>query len=737
MIKATVDFAQESASGQKRDIAEAHMAPIGQLLAAYARAQDDVEQWTGSRTNPAAEHNLLHAIINQIPDLVYAKDRQGRFLAANEAVARRNGLQHGNELLGKTDFDLHSAAVAQVFFGIEQAIMETGEPMIGMEEELSDETGTSRWIQTSKVPMRNGLGEIIGLIGVARDITERKRVEQKAEAERSLFRAMIDQVPDYLFVKDTESRFVIANRAVAADLGRQPSDLIGMTDLDFHQKKYARKFFTDEQRVIRSGEPLIDIEDMVVGSSGEDKWFSTSKVPLRNDQNQIIGIVGVCRDITDRKHAEDQMHFMALHDGLTELPNRTLLVDRLEQSILQAERASGRLTLLFIDLDNFKTVNDSLGHNAGDNLLKTIAGRMGKCVRASDTVARIGGDEFVILLVNQTGSASEIKNIVEKIRATISKPIVLDDQPFQVTSSIGVATYPADGTDAKTLMLNADTAMYEAKEAGRDKIISYQCGMDVVARERRALQESLRSAIVKNELTLVYQPQIDLKSKRIFAVEALARWHHPVLGEIPPGKFIPLAEESGLIIPLGEWALREACTQNKAWQDAGIAPITVCVNVSARQISEPDWAKRVVSIVRETGLKPQYLELEITESLLMHDVKQAIATMQELQAFGINFAIDDFGTGYSSLSALKNLPVVRLKIDRSFIRDLPNDASERNIAIAVISLGQKLNMRVIAEGVETEEQLTFLRDNHCDEMQGYHFSKPVPADAVAAMLVQS
>lgn len=734
MIKAIKTATEERANGQEYDAIRTHETSVSQLVAAYAKTLADVEKWTGSNTKPGGEQTLLNAIINQIPDLVYAKDRQGRFLVANEAVARANALQGPEELIGKTDFDLFPRAVAQAFFDTEQVIMAGGEPMIDSEEERLDKTGAPIWIRTTKVPMRDGSGEIIGLIGIARNVTERKCAEQKAEAERALFRAMIDQVPDYLFVKDTESRFVIANRAVAADLGHDPAGLIGKSDFDFHEQKHAKKFFADEQKVISSGEPLIDIEEMLVDFSGKDKWFSASKVPLRDGENQIIGIVGVCRDITDRKHAEERMHFMALHDALTGLPNRTLLVDRLEQNILQAERLGGRLTTLFIDLDNFKTVNDSLGHNAGDTLLKTVADRMVASVRASDTVARLGGDEFVILLVDKAGVAADVTPILEKIRAAIAEPILIEDQQFQVTCSIGAATFPGDGADANVLLLNADIAMYEAKENGRDKIVSYTQGLDNAARERRSLQESLRGAIANNDLTLAYQPQIDLKTGRIFAVEALARWNHPILGEISPVKFIPLAEENGLIIPLGNWVLHEACRQNKAWQDAGIAPITVCVNVSARQIKEPDWAKRVADVLLETGLKPQYLELEITESLLMQDIKQAIATMEELQAVGVNFAIDDFGTGYSSLSALKSLPVARLKIDRSFIRDLPHNASERNIAIAVISLGQKLNMRVIAEGVETDEQLAFLQDNDCDEMQGYHFSKPIQAAAVAKML---
>jgi len=299
---------------------------------------------------------------------------------------------------------------------------------------------------------------------------------------------------------------------------------------------------------------------------------------------------------------------------------------------------------------------------------------------------------------------------------------------------MGLATFPGDGADAETLLMNADVAMYQAKENGSDNFQFYTTEMNEAARERRLLREGLRSAIADNEFVLLYQPQVDLRTGAIFAVEALVRWHHPELGLVLPAKFIPLAEESGLIVPLGDWVLREACRQNKAWQDAGIPPIRVCVNVSARQFGEKSWVVRVADVLKETGLDAKYLELELTESILMHDVHQAIATMRELQAIGVQFSIDDFGTGYSSLSALNSFPVARLKIDRSFVRNLPDDPNDCSIATAVISLGQKLHMKVIAEGVETDAQLAFLTDNKCDEIQGFHFSRPVGSDALAAML---
>ncbi|HVZ12860.1 MAG TPA: EAL domain-containing protein, partial [Bauldia sp.] len=551
--------------------------------------------------------------------------------------------------------------------------------------------------------------------------------------ERRIWRAMIDQVPDYLFVKDTQSRFVVANRAVAADLGLQPDDLIGKTDFDLHPSARARQFYADEQTVVTSGKAMIDIDEFIVDHDGRQKWLSTSKVPLRDEHGDIIGIVGICRDVTERKRAEEQIHFMAHHDVLTGLPNRSTLMQRLSGAVEQAKRSGGCVAVIFIDLDRFKLVNDSMGHGAGDTLLKTVADRMMRCVRGSDTVVRLGGDEFVVLL-SGPDERSDPKYVLGRLRAAIAEPVEIEGQLFRVTSSIGIARYPADGEDAETLLLNADVAMYQAKELGRDTFQFYTAEMNAAARERRVLQEGLRQAIALRQFALVYQPQIDLRSGTMFAVEALVRWHHPELGIIQPAKFIPMAEESGLIVPLGDWVLREACRQNKAWQNAGMPPISVCVNVSARQFRERTWVSRVEEILKETGLAPEYLELELTESLLMHDVGQAIATMRELQSLGVHFSIDDFGTGYSSLSALKSFPVARLKIDQSFVKNLPRDDNDRSIATAVISLGQKLHMRVIAEGVETEEQMNFLRSHDCDEFQGYHFSRPVDPSAIADLL---
>jgi diguanylate cyclase (GGDEF)-like protein/PAS domain S-box-containing protein len=447
------------------------------------------------------------------------------------------------------------------------------------------------------------------------------------------------------------------------------------------------------------------------------------------------GVVAIARDITERKRAEERIYHMAHHDTLTGLPNRSLICDRLEQSIAHAERNKESVLVAFIDLDSFKLVNDTLGHNAGDELLKEVAGRMVGCVRREDTVGRFGGDEFVLVLPHVSDNPQMLMPVLNKILESVVQPIMLEGQKMQVSCSIGVAIYPRDGRDADTLMMHADAAMYRAKDSGKNNCQFYTHEMNAGLEEKLALTEGLRKALEEHQLSLAYQPKVNLESGRMFGVEALLRWQHPQRGAVSPAQFIPLAEEHGLIIPIGEWALREACRQACAWQDAGLPPLVVSVNVSARQFDDPRLVERVASALAWSGLDPQWLELEVTESMIMRDTAQSVAKMRQLEAMGITLAIDDFGTGYSSLAALKSFPISRLKIDQSFVRDLVANPDDQAITCAIISLSHQLDMRVIAEGVETEQQRSFLQQHGCDEMQGYLFSRPVPPQEITAMLL--
>lgn len=478
--------------------------------------------------------------------------------------------------------------------------------------------------------------------------------------------------------------------------------------------------------------PILSHERKVLGTfalySNTVRSPSATETRLINMATPLAGIA------IERQLTEKRIRYMGDHDALTGLPNRTLLEDRLKQAILYAQRYNRLVTVVFLDLDKFKLVNDSLGHSAGDELLKTVARRMLECARRTDTVVRLGGDEFVIILFDQPANLDGITPVLHKIQEAILQPIQLSGHTLHVTCSMGLATFPADGSDTDTLLSNADAAMYRAKELGRNSYQFYTSEMNNKVQGKLAMQDGLRNALNHDEFLLLYQPQVDLQSGQIIGVEALIRWQHPELGIVSPIKFIPQAEETGLIVPIGDWVIQNACRQNKAWQDAGWPPITMSVNISARQFIERDLIDRVRHALQETGLDPMYLELELTESLIMQDLQQAISKMKELQSMGISLSIDDFGTGYSSLAALKSFPIARLKIDQSFVRDLPDNENDKAIATAVISLGHKLNLKVIAEGVETEEQQTFLRENGCDEIQGHFFSRAVSAEEISLLL---
>ena len=466
---------------------------------------------------------------------------------------------------------------------------------------------------------------------------------------------------------------------------------------------------------------------------GSMYWNELHIAPVRNEAGAVTHFIGVHSDITDARTHQDELAHQANHDSLTGLPNRNLLWDRIDGACARARRYGNFAAVAFLDLDNFKVVNDSLGHTLGDHLLRAVAVHLQSALRATDTVARQGGDEFVLVLSDQN-SEQQIAGELQRIVSSFAKPFSVDGRDVFVTASIGAALHPQDAKDPESLMKSAELAMYRAKEAGRNTYQLFTEEMQSRVTERLALESRLRQALAREEFELHYQPQVDLRSKRVFGCEALIRWKQADLGMVSPAKYIPLAEETGLIVPIGEWVLRTACRQCKAWQDAGLPAVTVAVNISARQFREKNLFQLVETILAETGLAPGRLELEVTESVIMHDVQQVIASLQAFREMGVRLSVDDFGTGYSSLSYLKRFPVDRLKIDQSFVRDLSTDADDVAIAQAIITLGHTLNLRVIAEGVETPEQLTFLRNHQCDEMQGYLFGKPMPAAEFGRLL---
>jgi len=472
---------------------------------------------------------------------------------------------------------------------------------------------------------------------------------------------------------------------------------------------------------------------ILVRRDGFESPIEDSVAPIHNREGEATGAVIVFRDVSAARAMSLQMSHSAQHDFLTGLPNRMLFNDRVNQAIALAPRHMKKVAVLFLDLDGFKHINDSLGHPVGDKLLQSIALRLVNCVRAADTVSRQGGDEFVVLL-SEVAQAEDAAITARRMLQAVAEAHGVDHHDLHVTTSIGLSIYPDDGLDAETLIKNADTAMYQAKENGRQSYQFFKPAMNVRAVERQSIEESLRRAVEREEFTLHYQPKISLATGEITGAEALIRWTHPTRGAVSPAQFIPVAEDCGLILPIGKWVLREACRQARAWMDAGLPLRSVAVNISAMEFRQEEFLRGVFAILEETGLHPRCLELELTESVLMKHVDSTESILKALRARGVQVAVDDFGTGYSSLSYLRRFPIDALKIDQSFVRQITSAPDETSIVTAIISMGRSLKLRVVAEGVETQQELAFLQAHHCDEAQGYYFSRPVFPQEFAKLL---
>lgn len=465
----------------------------------------------------------------------------------------------------------------------------------------------------------------------------------------------------------------------------------------------------------------------------QDGRFLEGRSRPQQMHDQIIGRVWSLQDVTERQLTEARIRYQASHDLLTNLPNRMMFSDRLSDALFQATQNRSLLAVMFLDLDRFKLINDSLGHAAGDQLLQEVAQRLKDCLRESDMVARWAGDEFTLLLTNLYGIEDATK-IAQKILAALRLDYQLEGRTLHVSSSIGIAIYPADGEDGETLLKNADAALYRAKDGGRNGYSFYTSTLNSEATEWLTLENHLHYALERQELMLYYQPQVDVVTGKVIQMEALLRWQHPDIGIVAPGRFIPIAEENGLIVPIGEWVLRTACAQNFAWQSAGLPPVRVGVNLSARQIREPNLLETIERVLQETELHPRYLELEITETIVMKNVDRTCMILDELHQMGVSTAMDDFGTGYSSLGYLKKFPFHTLKIDQSFVRDLNTDPNDKAIVAAIVAMGKVLNLQLVAEGVETQAQKHSLLSLDCEVMQGYLFSRPLPIEAATQLL---
>ena len=600
-----------------------------------------------------------------------------------------------------------------------------------IEFRLRRHDGEYRWLMGNGAPYEDLNGDFAGYIGASYDITERKRQGEKLR----LWGRAIESSVNAILITDAEipgNPLISANPAFERITGYRQEEALGR-NCGFLQNEDTDQPGIEElrQAIHEQREGHVVLRNY--RKDGSMFWNELLIAPVRDESGKVTHFIGIQNDVTERKTHESQLERQANYDTLTGLANRNLFQDRLSQALISSRRNNRGLAVLFIDLDHFKQINDSLGHDAGDLLLTQVATRLTGNVREGDTVARQGGDEFVLIL-SEIREEDDVPVVAQKILQAMSAPFDINGRELHITCSIGIASYPKDGEDRQTLLKNADAAMYRAKELGRNNAQYYAAEMNLKAMERLVLENGLYHALERNEFLLHYQPQVDLRSGEIAGMEALVRWQHPELGLVSPAMFIPVAEDSGLIVSLGEWVLRTACAQNKAWQLAGFKPISVAVNLSARQFRQPDLAEMVAAILGETGLDPACLELELTESLVMQDVEKTIATLSKLKAMGIKLSIDDFGTGYSSLSYLKRFPIDTLKIDQSFVRDITTDPDDAAIAKTIISMAHDMQLRVIAEGVETEAQKSFLQQRHCDEMQGYLFSRPLPAEMFETLL---
>lgn len=565
---------------------------------------------------------------------------------------------------------------------------------------------------------------LLGVLGIL------ARSLRQAGDQVELLDRIVQHTSDAMMLTDAAQRILAVNPAFERLTGYPASEVLGKTPRMLRSRRHDAAFYRRIwESVTTSGEWQGEVWDRCKGGEIVPHQLRISAVVSRR-QGGKPHYIGVFSDISAQKAQEARIEYLAHHDPLTGLPNRAALAGYIERALLAAARNGSQFAVLLIDLDHFKTVNDSLGHHAGDMMLCEVARRLHCFVSESSHVIRQGGDEFVLIVEDMPDAAAVVAKVQALIRA-IGDPYAIDGQQLHSSPSIGISLYPSDGDTPETLLRNADTAMYYAKSSGRNNYQFFAAPMNVAANKRLHLENELWQALAENQLLLHYQPQVDLPSGRIVGVEALVRWQHPQRGMIPPGDFIPVAEESGLILPLGHWVLLTACRQARAWLDAGVDMGEMAVNISAHQFKQPEFVQSVRAVLSETGLPAERLELEITESTVMHSADSSVATLAELKAMGVKLAIDDFGTGYSSLSYLRRFPIDRLKIDRAFVADLESDADAASLVASIIALGRSLGLRLVAEGVENSAQADFLRDMACERGQGFHFCKPVVAEFVA------
>lgn len=661
----------------------------------------------------------FHSLAENIPDNIARWDTEGRYLYLNPTHEHTLGLSFA-EVLNKN--------IPAKFPKIKEAIVQviaSGKKIV-IHQEVPSDNGKIEIHDVSLVPEFDADGKLISVLGIGRDMTDIYHLQDSISEKEKEFRTLVENLPDNIIRYNTACQAIYVSPTMERVFGRDAVDMImDKTPTERAMFGYIpRDYQQAMEHALDSGEKA-EMDMKVNSPSGEKQYHHIRFVPERDKKGDICSVLAIGQDITERKKIENKMEYMAHHDILTYLPNRIIAKNKIEEAISFAKENNSKAALLFLDLDGFKTINDSLGHFIGDEMLKKVALRLKECKREDITICRHGGDEFLIILPE----VNEIKEVIETVESLLSKfekPFEVDNHILSISASVGVAIYPDSGDTFEVLLKNADTAMYKAKEKGKNTYSVYDTQMSENLIREFQIQNDLKKAIEKNEFILYYQPQIDLKLNRIIGAEALIRWKHPVLGMVPPMEFISIAESTGLIVQIGEWVMMEACRQAAVWAKEGIG-ITVAVNVSAVQFKRGDFVSVVKEALLASGLNPKSLELELTESIMVHDAETILQSVQTLKALGIQLSIDDFGTGYSSLSYLKRFAVDKLKIDQSFVRDILTDKDDKVIVRTIIQMAKNLNLKTIAEGVEDEHVLNVIESLGCNEVQGYHSSKPLEA----------
>lgn len=685
--------------------------------------QEEISRLRQNLESVRDSEQRFRTLTQQLPVGIFMTDLQGQCRYVNERWCQMTGLAAEQTVGLPWMHALHPDDREQVEKVWRQALDKGNEFVV--DHRFKTPTGREVWMDTRAVPLRDRSGQIVYYLGANTDIAELKRTEETLRASEARLRSYFELPLVGIALIGPDKRWWEVNDRLCEMLGYRRSQLLQLT---WAELTHPEDLPTDLGRVERMINRRIDgysIDKRFLRQDGSLFHASVSTRCVRRSTGMVDYYVAIIQDISERKLAEEHIQHLSHYDPLTDLPNRTLLGDRLQQAVLRAARDHSQVGILLVDLDNFKRINDTLGHTVGDQLLREFGNRLQLCIRSCDTISRQGGDEFAVVLPDLLNN-DEAPRIAERILDAMADPYRFGDDEMHMTCSIGISIYPRDGRSAEILLKNADNALYRAKDLGRNNYQFYQSGATIVARERLTLENSLRYAVDRQQLELYYQPKWDFHANAITGAEALIRWNHPKLGLLPPARFIPIAEDSGLVLTLGEWVLRAAVQEISQLHQNGAPGLRVAVNVSARQFHQGNLTTLVQQLLTESGIDPASLELELTEGILMHHTEGNLAALKAFKAMGIRLAIDDFGTGYSSLSYLQRFPVDVLKIDRSFVTELPSNSSNVAIVDAIVTLAHGLGLLVVAEGVETAEHVEFLRAYGCDEGQGYYFGRPVP-----------